>query len=64
MRMTATTETSLMSMTGYLLANSPPVIDIKMVSVVEVILTLLISSQYFLRKWREKQLLKEEQQHG
>ena len=43
-----------------LLANSSPVIDIKLVSVVEVILTLLISSQYFLRGWRERQLLKEE----
>ena len=42
------------------LANSSPVIDIKLVSVVEVILTLLISSQYFLRGWRERQLLKEE----
>lgn len=55
---------SYLRASAQLLANSSPVIDIKMVSVVEVILTLLISSQYFLRKWREKQLLKEEQQHG
>jgi len=47
-----------------LLANSSPAIDIKLISIVEVILTLLISSQYFLRKWREKQLLKEEQANG
>ena len=47
-----------------LLANSNPVIDISMISIVEVIVTLLISSQYFLRKWRDKQLLKEEQKNG
>lgn len=47
-----------------LLANSNPVIDISMISIVEVILTLLISSQYFLRAWREKQMLKEEQNNG
>ncbi len=47
-----------------LLANSNPYIDISMISIVEVILTLLISSQYFLRKWRGKQMLKEEQKNG
>ena len=47
-----------------LLANSNPFIDISMISIVEVILTLLISSQYFLRKWRGKQMLKEEQKNG
>jgi len=47
-----------------LLANSNPVIDISMISIVEVILTLLISSQYFLRQWRSKQMLKEEQKNG
>lgn len=52
---------SYLRASAQLLANSSPVIDIKLVSVVEVILTLLISSQYFLRSWREKQLLKEEQ---
>ncbi len=55
---------SYLRASAQLLANSSPVIDIKLVSVVEVILTLLISSQYFLRKWREKQLLKEEQKNG
>ena len=29
-------------------------IDINMIAIVEVILTLLISSQYFLKSWREK----------
>ncbi|MCF0109528.1 MAG: ABC transporter permease [Erysipelotrichaceae bacterium] len=47
-----------------LLSNSNPAIDVTMISFVEVILTLLISSQYFLRKWREKQLLKEEKKNG
>ena len=47
-----------------LLANSNPVIDISMISIVEVILTLLISSQFFLRAWRSKQMLKEEQKNG
>lgn len=47
-----------------LLANSNPIIDISMISIVEVILTLLISSQYFLRNWRSKQMLKEEQKNG
>lgn len=47
-----------------LLANSNPVIDISMISIVEVVLTLLISSQFFLKKWREKQMLKEEQKNG
>ena len=47
-----------------LLANSSAVIDISMISIVEVILTLLISSQYFLRAWRSKQMLKEEQKNG
>lgn len=51
---------SYLRASAQLLANSSPVIDIKLVSVVEVILTLLISSQYFLRGWRERQLLKEE----
>jgi len=46
-----------------LLANSSHVIDIKLVSIVEVILTLLISSQYFLKKWRDRKLLKEESEH-
>ena len=46
------------------MANSNPVIDIKLISIVEVILTLLISSQYFLRKWREKQIVKEGQANG
>lgn len=55
---------SYLRASAQLLANSNPVIDIKLVSIVEVILTLLISSQYFLRKWREKQLLKEEKQNG
>ncbi|MBE6113572.1 MAG: ABC transporter permease [Erysipelotrichaceae bacterium] len=55
---------SYLRASAQLLANSSPVIDVKLVSIVEVILTLLISSQYFLRKWREKQLLKEEQKNG
>ncbi|MGN1343260.1 MAG: ABC transporter permease [Traorella sp.] len=44
-----------------LLANASPMIDVKLVSLVEVILCLLISSQYFLRSWREKRLLKEKE---
>lgn len=55
---------SYLRASAQLLANSSPVIDIKLISIVEVILTLLISSQYFLKKWREKQLLKEEKQNG
>ena len=55
---------SYLRASSQLLANSIPYIDIKMISIVEVILTLLISSQYFLKKWREKQLLKEERKHG
>ena len=55
---------SYLRASAQLLANSNPVIDIKMISIVEVILTLLISSQYFLRKWREKQLIKEEKING
>lgn len=55
---------SYLRASAQLLANSNPVIDIKLISIVEVILTLLISSQYFLKKWREKQLLKEEQKNG
>lgn len=55
---------SYLRASAQLLANSSPVIDIKLISIVEVILTLLISSQYFLRKWREKKLLKEEQRNG
>ncbi len=51
---------SYLRASAQLLANSSPVIDVKLVSIVEVILCLLISSQYFLKKWREKQLLKEE----
>lgn len=51
---------SYLRASAQLLANSSPVIDIKLVSVVEVILTLLISSQYFLRGWRERQFVKEE----
>ena len=47
-----------------LLANSNPAIDINMIAIVEVVLTLLISSQYFLRKWREKQMLKDEQKNA
>lgn len=47
-----------------LLANSNPAIDINMIAIVEVVLTLLISSQYFLRKWRERQMLKEEQKNA
>ncbi len=47
-----------------LLANTNPAIDINMIAIVEVILTLLISSQYFLKKWREKQMLKEEQKNA
>ncbi|MDR1794699.1 MAG: ABC transporter permease [Erysipelotrichaceae bacterium] len=54
---------SYLRASAQLLANMSPVIDIKLISIVEVILTLMISSQYFLRKWREKQLLKEEQEH-
>ena len=52
---------SYLRASAQLLANSSPVIDVKLISIVEVILTLLISSQYFLHRWREKQLLKEEQ---
>ena len=55
---------SYLRASAQLLANSSTVIDIKLISIVEVILTLLISSQYFLRKWREKQLLKEEKKNG
>ena len=47
-----------------LLANTNPAIDINMIAIVEVILTLLISSQYFLKSWREKQMLKEEQKNA
>lgn len=55
---------SYLRASAQLLANMSPVIDIKLISIVEVILTLLISSQYFLKKWREKKLLKEEQANG
>ena len=55
---------SYLRASAQLLANSNPVIDIKLISIVEVILTLLISSQYFLRKWREKQIVKEGQANG
>lgn len=34
-------------------------VPVEIISIVEAVLVLLISSQYFLRKWREKQLLKE-----
>ncbi|MCI6271943.1 MAG: ABC transporter permease [Erysipelotrichaceae bacterium] len=51
---------SYLRASAQLLANSNPVIDVKLISVVEVILTLLISSQYFLRAWRNKRLIKEE----
>lgn len=47
-----------------LLANINPYVDITMISIVEVILTLLITSQYFLKGWKEKQMLKEEQKNG
>ena len=53
---------SYLRASAQLLANSSPVIDVKLVSIVEVILCLLISSQYFLKKWREKQLLKNEKE--
>ena len=49
---------SYLRASAQLLANDLPYIDIKMISIVEVILTLLISSQFFLRKWRSRQLLK------
>lgn len=51
---------SYLRASAQLLANSNPVIDVKLISIVEVILTLLISSQYFLRAWRNKRLIKEE----
>lgn len=51
---------SYLRASAQLLANSSTVIDVKLVSIVEVILCLLISSQYFMKKWREKKLLKEE----
>ena len=50
---------SYLRASAQLLANTSPVIDVKMISIVEVILTLLISSQYFLRSWRNKQMIKE-----
>ena len=49
---------SYLRASAQLLANASPAIDIKMVSIVEVILTLLISSQYFLHAWRQKQSVK------
>ena len=55
---------SYLRASAQLLANASPAIDIKMVSIVEVILTLLISSQYFLHAWRQKQIVKEEQKNG
>ncbi len=55
---------SYLRASAQLLANDLPYIDIKMISIVEVILTLLISSQFFLRKWRSRQLLKEEKKNG
>lgn len=55
---------SYLRASAQLMANKVPYIDIKMISTVEVILTLFISSQYFLRKWRSKQLLKEEKKNG
>ena len=51
---------SYLRASAQLLANSSAVIDVKLISLVEVILTLLISSQYFLRNWRNKKLIKEE----
>lgn len=50
---------SYLRASAQLLANVSPVIDVKFISIVEVILTLLISSQYFLKSWRDKQLIKE-----
>lgn len=50
---------SYLRASAQLLANSSTVIDVKLISLVEVILCLLVSSQYFLKNWREKQLLKE-----
>lgn len=55
---------SYLRASAQLLANSAPYIDVKMISIVEVVLTLLISSRFFLQAWRERQLLKEEKQHG
>ncbi len=55
---------SYLRASAQLLANSSTVIDVKLISIVEVILTLLISSQYFLKKWRERQMLKEERKNG
>jgi ABC-type uncharacterized transport system permease subunit len=56
---------SYLRASAQLLANSTPYIDIKMISIVEVILTLLISSQFFLQRWRSKKLLEEEvKKHG
>ena len=54
---------SYLRASAQLLANSSAVIDVKLISLVEVILTLLISSQYFLRAWRNKKLIKEEITH-
>ena len=54
---------SYLRASAQLLSNSSAVIDVKLISIVEVVLTLLISSQYFLKKWRAKQLLKEEKNH-
>jgi ABC-type uncharacterized transport system permease subunit len=34
-------------------------VDKEIISIVKAVLVLLISSQYFLRKWKEKALLKE-----
>lgn len=54
---------SYLRASAQLLSNTSAAIDVKLISVVEVILTLLISSQYFLKKWRANKLLKEEQNH-
>ncbi|MDI9518062.1 MAG: ABC transporter permease [Bacillota bacterium] len=54
---------SYLRASAQLLANSSAVIDVKLISLVEVVLTLLISSQYFLRNWRNKKLIKEEITH-
>ncbi|MGN1388762.1 MAG: ABC transporter permease [Bulleidia sp.] len=53
---------SYLRASAQLLANSTPYIDIKMISIVEVILTLLISSQFFLQRWRSRKLLKQEKE--